>query len=173
MRCPACRFDLEAARADAVDYHQCPVCAGILVATLKSLPLWRALEDAGIDDANPPSNTPSTGDDCPHCKIKMEPFGYMGTATTLFRCNDGRLLFVPGPLQQQARNVWRKQQGRIERRLKERGLEAEEELRATPGVGHGKNGTARFATASVARVGMYKQRAARLMSEAMREDDTD
>ena len=117
MRCPGCSFDLERRQHDQIEARWCSVCQGVLVDTLKSLQLFRALENEGIDEPVLAEGTPDKASDCPKCNGAMEAFGYMGGDTELYRCETCRLLFVPGPKQLPARNAWRRQQGKVERKL--------------------------------------------------------
>ena len=117
MNCPSCSWELEPRRSAEVEHHVCPLCAGLLVPTLKSMALFRAWENEDVEDpvGLPPDLPEATA--CPQCSGALEAFGYMGSQVATARCNACRLLWVPGTLRNPVRNLWRKAQGRAEKRL--------------------------------------------------------
>lgn len=129
MDCGTCGFELEARRTGEIEHHVCPACQALFVPILKSLPLWRAMDDAGI--AEPPAleGVPAP-ERCPTCSRPVEAFGYQFTDVTVFRCTPCRLLIVPAARQIEVRNVWRKANDREERQLVRAAAESEEALAA-------------------------------------------
>lgn len=117
MDCPSCAFALESQTLDGLTYHSCPLCHGVLVPTLASMQLWKKLEDADIAEPTEVIADAPQPTSCPKCESGLEAFGYMGSNLQVARCTPCRLLFVPGDRQAEARNLWRRQLGRAERRI--------------------------------------------------------
>ncbi len=169
MNCPACGYGLEPQRLDQVAFHRCPLCQGLLVETLKSLQLFRALENAGIEEPTVADGAPEEAGPCPKCAGATETFAYMGGDPDLFRCSPCRLLFVPGARQLDARNAWRRQQGRHEKKLARKAKELHREMIETPIV----SGTRSRAARAGVRARAYSLQAWDTMSRRFSRDDDD
>jgi len=117
---------MTARRFEAVDCHICELCGGIFVPTMKSLALFRGMEEADEPDPRPVPDAPQASA-CPQGHGALEAFGYMGSSLMIARCNTCTHVWIPGEKRHPARNKWRKAQGRAERLLEER-YEAERDL---------------------------------------------
>ena len=119
MECPACSYDMTQRRFDDVDCQICDLCGGIFVATMKSLALFRGMEQADEPDPQAIADAPQATD-CPQGHGPLEAFGYMGSSLMLARCNACTHVWIPGAQRLPARTKWRKSQGRADRLLEEK-----------------------------------------------------
>ena len=119
MECPACSYDLTPQRFGEADCHTCALCGGLFVPTLKSLALFRGMEDADEPDPAPVEDAPQATD-CPQGHGPLEAFGYMGSSLMIARCNACTHVWIEGDKRLAVRNKWRRAQGRMDRLLEEK-----------------------------------------------------
>lgn len=127
MDCWSCTFPMNPRRIGEFDHFVCPACEAVVVGILASLPLWRAMEDARVQEPAAPAAAP-TPEVCSCCGRPVEAFGYQFSEVVVYRCTPCRLLFVPGARQLEVRNIWRKANDREERKLVREARQADEAL---------------------------------------------
>jgi hypothetical protein len=169
MVCPACSSVMTARCFGAVDCHICDQCAGIFVPIMKSLALFRGMEDDDEPEPPPMEGAPQATH-CPKGHGPLEAFGYMGSSLMIARCNDCAHLWVAGDKRHPVRNKWRKAQGRIERLLEEK-HEAMRDLTVGAGIVGPKGQGRKLRAATIA--GRRQERIAQLRRELLKEDIDD